>query len=112
MEATQEKVTHTPGPWVVEFATDKRGSDVIRTAGPVHSGATKGIEIAKLGNRVKGKVGDYRHNARLLAAAPDLLEACRMFLEDFNKPLGSNGLRVRRDTVDRMTAAIAKADAQ
>jgi len=52
-------------------------------------------------------VPDYAQMAK--DAALDLLKACEMFIEDFEQPLTSVGLRVRVDTVDAMRAAIAKA---
>jgi hypothetical protein len=72
--------THTPGPWIVEHASDHRSADVIRTAAPVVEGATRGVEVARIVNRIRGSLGDYRCNGRLLAAAPDLLAACRNVL--------------------------------
>ena len=71
MEATKEKhATHTPGPWVV-------GSNV--TAGNKLEGCSIFAE------KIKDQIGWMRFdldeenhaNARLIAAAPELLEQCK-----------------------------------
>lgn len=73
MEATKEKhATHTPGPWVV-------GSNV--TAGNKLEGCSIFAE------KIKDQIGWMRFdldeenhaNARLIAAAPELLEQCKLF---------------------------------
>ena len=71
MEATKEKhATHTPGPWVV-------GSNI--TAGNKLEGCSIFAE------KIKDQIGWMRFdldeenhaNARLIAAAPELLEQCK-----------------------------------
>lgn len=75
MQTTNETtVQHTPGPWIIE--TDESGLATVTDS------ATEGIEIAKIRThsiRIGIKVPDLREektaNARLIAAAPELLAA-------------------------------------
>ena len=86
MEATKEKhATHTPGPWVV-------GSNV--TAGNKLEGCSIFAE------KIKDQIGWMRFdldeenhaNARLIAAAPELLEQCNLF-EKVLKAIGDMGYK-------------------
>jgi len=92
---------HTPGPWVVGPVDDTvvthLGADGVR------------YEVAQID-------GDYNEpdlwpvmeaNARLIAAAPDLLLALRELLFNHNH---GNGLDAWHRTRDRAAAAIAKAE--
>ena len=70
MEATKEKhATHTPGPW--EKATIGIGTNLKQV---VWLGEKTGRRIQVIGT------GRDHANARLIAAAPELLEQCK-FLE-------------------------------
>jgi hypothetical protein len=70
MEATKEKhATHTPGPWGIQ------------DAGP---GTIRGLRFRVITDeKVIAKTSDgleeARANARLIAAAPELLEQCKLF---------------------------------
>ena len=67
MEATKEKhATHTPGPWVIKH--DKKGLPFIGVESDpwTYAGTVATVEQEK--------------DARLIAAAPELLEQCK-FLE-------------------------------
>ena len=63
---------HTPGPWAISIADPHR---VV-----LANGSSKGLEVAQ----AKEFVPQYREqslaNARLIAAAPDLLEALQTLL--------------------------------
>lgn len=62
---------HTPGPWMI-FEGGDIGSAAVRT--PEHT-------VIKAGT-VKGEtIGVAMQNAKLIAAAPELLEACKGLLE-------------------------------
>jgi hypothetical protein len=61
---------HTPGPWIV--ARDMRGTGNMLVDGVVNA---EGRGIANCGTNGEG-------NARLIAAAPDLLEALESLLND------------------------------
>lgn len=85
---------HTPGPWAYEpqaYHPDRifAGCKLIATA--------------------HGDSAETEANAALIAAAPELLAALEMFLEDFDKPLSSIGIRIRVESVDKARAAIAAA---
>lgn len=73
---TTTQTTHTPGPWVIhEWGI---GDSVIEVNGP------DGAQIAEIDTlresteteHVRAS-GEHRANARLIAAAPDLLAACK-----------------------------------
>lgn len=83
---------HTPGPWIVEHGSyDEQTNDYP----PVVTHEARNVCT------VESYYGDDEDNARLIAAAPDLLEAlieCEVLLDQF--PL------IKR----RVKAAIAKAE--
>lgn len=58
------KSKHTPSPWIIE------NNDIL--------GASGGIA------HVASIFCDHAANARLIAAAPDLLEACKMMVDDYD----------------------------
>jgi len=98
---------HTPGEWWAE------GRHI---AARVPGGRPNGEVIATFGptaGSLQGKIPDEA-NARIGAAGPDLLEACKMALEDLGQyewtdiP-GDGGYAVKR-TVDKLRTAIAKAE--
>ena len=79
------KTKHTPGPWRV--GTDDRSIFTVRgttSAGMQHIATAAGC--ASLND------ADLRANARLIAAAPELAEACQALiaLVDGPKPVNSN----------------------
>lgn len=80
--------THTPGPWSV----DESGCDVL---------TPDGWRIARMDLTDQGEA-----DARLVAAAPDLLAACRAALQDF----GSLPARVGAASSRLIAEAIAKAE--
>ena len=65
MKDTKEKSAHTPGPWVVKH--DKNGLPFIGVASDpwTYPGTVATVEQEK--------------DARLIAAAPELLEQCKLF---------------------------------
>ena len=80
MEATKEKhATHTPGPWVISSVL-KHGARCYRTIR--QEGKFKLAEVFAFNECAtgteEGKAEDAA-NARLIAAAPDLLAQCREF---------------------------------
>lgn len=82
---------HTPKPWRVEWDHSWQREVIV---------ADDGQWIATIGESAI-YTGDSKANARLIAAAPDLLEACRAVLSccpDWDA------------TVKMVKAAIAKAD--
>jgi hypothetical protein len=96
---------HTPGPWVADLETypimvrsqsetwplvDELGNEEGRT----------GVFIAN--------TGDNKANARLIAAAPDLLEALKVILRDHMAVHGVGDLEMQ-PALFQARAAIAKA---
>lgn len=85
------KATHTPGPW---HAILERESWWVRGFGGW-------LSISLIGR------AEARENAHLIAAAPDLLEACEQVISDWNSNEDWNGNL--RGTIDKLVAAVAKA---
>lgn len=87
--------SHTPGPWHVSQDTNV-------DAGDVH---TDGVRVAKCWTSTFAPPPlEAAANARLIAAAPDLLEACKTIVQ-----LGKS--RYHDLGIDKMVeAAIAKAE--
>lgn len=103
MKDTKEKhATHTPGPWVV-------GANV--TAGNKLEGCSIFAE------KIKDQIGWMRFdldeenhaNARLIAAAPDLLAQCKEFEKCLTHLInsGDSGADLERD---KLRAVLAKVD--
>lgn len=67
-----ETAQHTPGPWINRQDTRSNG---ILIFGP------DGNSLATIRRRWRG-IGEQEANARLFVAAPELLEACKAFVND------------------------------
>lgn len=89
---------HTPGPWVI-YEPDVNSLELRDGCGGyICELTTEGCEIPP----------DARANARLIAAAPDLLEALKDMVNGIDNEIG----RSRTDTnFPKARAAIAKAEA-
>ena len=85
---------HTPGPW----EADKLDSDGI----PIYGGPT---DNAPLIARVYDVGEDIRTNARLIAAAPDLLAALQDLLEARRLHMGPSAVRLRYEIARDAIAA-------
>ncbi|MDE5044814.1 hypothetical protein [Pseudomonas aeruginosa] len=109
------KHKHTPGPWEIERYSDGLIQIVgdVRIVSDDEENVTTVVEAVARGDEA---------NARLIVAAPDLLEACQAFkrlygrLRDVVEPSGSGFLSPESvkeyDAIhELMTAAIAKATA-
>lgn len=99
---------HTPGPWWVEVDTDPEASWE-RKWPTIHA---EKYEVVGC----EGLYGDYETdmaNARLIAAAPDLLDALQGIIGYFdsgnNVPVSQATIKARSDEVKSARAAIAKA---
>ena len=88
---------HTPGPWTLSSVTCKSGRNKLALS----SSKARICDISVYED-------EDRANARLIAAAPELYEACEILLKRFGKvsSIGTGGLY---DIVDRARAAIVKA---
>src|SRR5687767_11509124 len=98
---------HTPGPWTVEeFNADDLQSPA-RFNGPVVVYADADCDIHPVAdcscNHTCRESDEAQANARLIAAAPDLLEACK-------KTLGYLTTRGAVPDLERLRQAIAKAE--
>jgi len=105
---------HTPGPWTVDDRIGKKATVV----GP-GTRRRKGIEIAYAGETYTGSRHDIGQeeaeaNARLIAAAPSLLEELKEARQYVGKVAadhdGEDLAMMARRRLERMDAAIAKAE--
>ncbi len=96
---------HTPGPW--NSASLDQDSDHME----VFAGISDGDQVAvvKGYGLASGKHYEAIANARLIAAAPDLLEALEEIVEGAIKHQGSSDTRVTAYAMHMVRAAIAKA---
>lgn len=82
MITTKEKHTHTPGPWQIEDCTPGESTGLRFEVG------TKDSVIARTTDGWK----EAHANARLISAAPELLEQCKLF-EKVLKAIGDMGYK-------------------
>ena len=96
---------HTPGPW---FAQDTRlvGGQVA-VVGPNHDrkAGEQGVMVVA---HVNGRSGEQGANARLIAAAPDLLAACELTLAHLTSA-AHRETKIIPPVLAALRAAIAKA---
>ena len=74
-------VKHTPGPWIAFYE---------HHAGPMRVGAGTNCTVAAM---YQPPVGDMLANARLVAAAPELLEFVQEFLNDYRSEDGMGSMK-------------------
>ena len=91
---SREAMKHTPGPWVVDPA--------VRQGFTVYA-PKEGFIVGTQDEEGRYGAIESEANARLIAAAPDLLDALLMVLDD------PNALDGRPRTYEYVRAAIAKA---
>lgn len=92
-KSSKTGVAHTPGPWSCERIWDTPASRI-------HARVDGGVPIALAEAFTMRAPGEKEANARLIAAAPDLLEALRGVLRVADRAT---------DEFDAARAAIAKA---
>ncbi len=88
---------HTPGPWTIEIDHSCDEAEFIRTE---FDGEM--FDIATLSN----ESGNVNSNARLIAAAPDLLAALRSIIESSDANCGdslANAISAARAAIARAT---------
>ena len=98
------KQTHTSGPWRADLTRGEQGySDSYTVAGPLY-------EVCRMVDLDEEDAA----NARLIAAAPDLLEVARtalMVMEDLNDMIPTKLIAEATASIQReLRAAIAKAE--
>jgi len=100
----------TPGPWAIqELADNWHGYDGWKTF-CVRS--PRNVHLATVGDVDRFHQDDHEANARLIAAAPDLLFVARLVAEGYNDWPESHGSLPSDDTIRLLRAAIAKAEGQ
>ena len=108
-----EKLKHTPGPWGYE---DPMGPDILTIVANPEAEVYDWIWVAQIGTepvededgsvRDKRTFAEHEANARLIAAAPDLLEVAMRILE---RGYVSEHIEEERGDHLALVAAIAKA---
>jgi hypothetical protein len=103
-------MSHTPGPWKILYVNTPQKHYPL-----LHIDSSNGI------NGIIATVySDDEPNARLIAAAPDLLDACRklaneasgfLALSDMDRH-GMTNSRILRQRIDEARDAIAKAEGE
>ena len=113
--STATEVKHTPGPWRVEPETEDQALSIV-------AGENAGQDSETIIAEIEGTLGDCEEaNARLIAAAPDMLAALKgvnaLFSDEplFDiKKLGSPITNGDQERIDRVfiaiDAAISKAE--
>lgn len=96
MDDSQNAVQHTPGPW--HSGTDRNGAPFVIAGG-----------VEKIANCWHPVSGDGYANARLIAAAPDLLEAARAAYKVIDILWVSHHANRSDDALEKLRAAIDRA---
>lgn len=100
---------YTPGPWSIDYDTHRSPNIWIHAKG--NSGIAK-VEICDYSDGLGHRITEEDHaNSRLIAAAPDLLEACKAIVYEEDRDCGQDIL-VSRVRLQKCIDAIAKAEAQ
>lgn len=102
--ATTVKVAHTPGPWL--FDTFSRGVNDPRSPVKTERGyfvqQKRGLDVCELRTQASRPAEETKANARLIAAAPELLQALKRLLRESDDGITIGG-------VEDAQAAIAQA---
>ena len=102
MEATKEKHAFTPGPWQIEDCTPGESTGLRFEVG------TKESVIARTTDGWK----EAHANARLIAAAPELLEQCKLFEKCLTHLInsGDSGADLERDKLREVLAKVERGE--
>lgn len=92
----------TPGPWKWVGGTDKRLSNYIRS----DARQTATCEVMQGG----ASYSEYQANARLIAASPEMLEACAVALQFIAEHSSKFAFKEVTPVCDQLTEAITKAE--
>jgi hypothetical protein len=107
-----EKAEHTPGPWTIGRSAD--GTPLVMVPVPTSEGSGFGVAHINRLPRMGSVRGDMDANARLIAAAPDLLAAAKRVLAHLNARLdaavAAEGPVPLFDGIADLHDAIAKAE--
>jgi hypothetical protein len=106
MEATKEKRTHTPGPWHAfeQNASNPNSKGLFEIDANHPSGNRQTVAVTPY----KGDGTELYANARLIAAAPDLLAQCREFEKCLTYLInsGDSGADLERDKLREILAKV------
>jgi len=93
---------HTPGPWTAYQSQNEQGAPIPRWRihGPDLCGPFVTIDIDITTETCAKQDANLKANAALIAAAPELLEACQCLLRDGDMP----------EIIELMEQAVAKAE--
>jgi hypothetical protein len=105
---------HTPGPWTSEFQGNSTWDILCSSDILTHERRSEIVAI------IEDRFGDnprneHKANARLIAAAPDLLAACKALVEAMHRyemDVDGDPTHAHRDMMNLANAAIAKAEAK
>ncbi|MBI1296688.1 hypothetical protein GC175_17165 [bacterium] len=102
---------HTPAPWCAAPAKSLTGRVLRDYYWTVKAGDTTVADLFGEINKRSAKHPELEANARLIAAAPELLEACKWLLKDLSyKAPEQIAPEVAAHYTSRLTAIIAKAE--
>jgi hypothetical protein len=110
---------HTPGPWKAfnkdgkhvqadEWSTDCEGA-LTSTHAPIKAGS-RVVALVVASSKRWPDLPDIAPDCRLIAAAPELLEACRSIVNAFDALKPSSAARTEPMQINAARAAIAKAE--
>lgn len=102
---------HTPGPWTLDLGNI--GVDMKNNVGvdaPDHGGIAQVVWVMDDDANEGKNTPTCEANARLIAAAPDLLEALKLCEGNISSLLASTHPRVYGEWLDFVRATIAKAE--
>jgi hypothetical protein len=101
----EQQAKHTPAPWLLA-GDDKTFVYALNEQG--YNRFSAHVQPGHVGPMVWTSTQEIAANARLIAASPEILEALKAVHLDAVH-LGANEFAISRATVDKVTAAIAKA---
>ena len=111
MSESTETVQHTPGPWHVNEETVTKGHTVphrqLRVLGDNQPHGA--VLVCTFPETMTGQPPKTEANSRLIAASPDLLEACSTLLRWMREPWADDDSPANEAVIDRAEAAIALA---
>jgi hypothetical protein len=103
----QVKTKHTPGPWkVVDAHITKRG---VRSKGYYICFMSDPTRFSNQEERYQEDLARREFDARLIAAAPELLEACKILVGFESGELTDSAIKAE-EVMTRVKQAIAKAE--
>ena len=108
---------HTPGPWIVATVDhgDEKEVTAIHSQAVAYGSSRRRFDVVQPGGVWGRSLAECEANAHLIAAAPELLAACKLVIwklnNNFDQPDYKGPARITREdaTIRTMAAAIAAA---